>query len=78
MPILLPELGVEVGRFSLWYVRPGEAVTAGDRVAEILIPGLTIDVAAPADGVLRERLALPGDVVHSGQSLGLIEPPADP
>ncbi len=78
MPILLPELGIATGRFSLWYVRPGESVTAGDRVAEILIPGMTIDVASPADGVFRERLVLPGDVVQIGQTLGLIDPPADP
>lgn len=77
VPILLPELGVEAGRFSLWYVRPDEAVSAGDRVAEILIPGVTIDVAAPADGILRERLAMPGDVVRVGQALGRIEPTGD-
>lgn len=74
VPIVLPPLGVEAGRFSLWYVRPDEAVAEGDRVAEVLIPGVTIDVAAPTTGVLRERLALPGDAVRVGQTLGLIEP----
>lgn len=72
VPILLPELGA-AGRLSLWYVRPGERVSAGDRVAEVLIPGVTVDVPAPASGRLGERFALPGDAVGTGQELGTIE-----
>ena len=72
-PILLPDLGAATARLSLWYVRPGEAVYEGDRVAEVLVPGVTFDVAAPTSGVLRERFALPGDAVSPGQELGTIE-----
>jgi pyruvate/2-oxoglutarate dehydrogenase complex dihydrolipoamide acyltransferase (E2) component len=73
VPIVLPDLGSPAARLSLWYVRPGEAVYEGDRVAEVLIPGVVFDVAAPASGVLRDRLALPGDALTAGQELGTIE-----
>jgi pyruvate/2-oxoglutarate dehydrogenase complex dihydrolipoamide acyltransferase (E2) component len=73
-PIALPELGSDRVTFSLWYVRPGERVFEGDRVAEILIPGATFDVPAPANGILTERLALPNDPLAAGQVLGVIRP----
>jgi pyruvate/2-oxoglutarate dehydrogenase complex dihydrolipoamide acyltransferase (E2) component len=71
-PIALPDLGTDRVTFSLWYVRPGERVFEGDRVAEVLVPGATFDVPAPANGVLAERLALPNDPLTTGQVLGLI------
>jgi pyruvate/2-oxoglutarate dehydrogenase complex dihydrolipoamide acyltransferase (E2) component len=72
-PIELPELGSSRVTLSLWYVRPGDVVIEGDRVAEVLIPGATYDVAAPATGKLAERLALSSDVLTTGQILGWIE-----
>ena len=70
--ITLPELGAPGAVLSLWYVRPGDRVYEGDRVAEVLIPGATFDVPAPATGVLGERLALPNDPLTTGQVLGVI------
>lgn len=72
-PIALPELGTPRITFSLWYVRPGDRVVEGDRVAEVLIPGATFDVAAPATGQLTERIALSSDPLIPGQVLGWIE-----
>jgi hypothetical protein len=43
-------------------------------VAEVLIPGATYDVAAPANGVLLDRSALPNDPLSPGQVLGTIQP----
>jgi pyruvate/2-oxoglutarate dehydrogenase complex dihydrolipoamide acyltransferase (E2) component len=48
-------------------------VYAGDRVAEVLIPGATFDVPSPATGTLGERLALPNDALTPGQVLGTIQ-----
>lgn len=73
VPIALPNLGTARATFSLWYVRPGDRVFEGDRVAEVLIPGATYDVPAPANGVLVERLALPNDRLSPGEVLGLIQ-----
>jgi pyruvate/2-oxoglutarate dehydrogenase complex dihydrolipoamide acyltransferase (E2) component len=47
-------------------------VFAGDRVAEVLIPGATVDIPAPVDGVLVDRFAIPNDRVASGQVVGEI------
>ena len=71
--ITLPDLGTARATFSLWYVRPGDRVFEGDRVAEVLIPGATFDVPAPANGVLVERLTLPNDLLTAGQVLGVIQ-----
>ncbi|MDB5311124.1 MAG: branched-chain alpha-keto acid dehydrogenase subunit [Gemmataceae bacterium] len=73
MPICVPELGSPRAVLSLWYVRPGDRVSEGDRVAEVLIPGATFDVTAPASGVLGDRFVLPTDPVATGQTLGMIE-----
>ena len=70
--IELPTLGTDRAIFSLWYVRLGERVYEGDRVAEVLIPGATFDVQAPANGILIERLALPSDPLSVGHVLGCI------
>jgi pyruvate/2-oxoglutarate dehydrogenase complex dihydrolipoamide acyltransferase (E2) component len=71
--ISLPEMGTERVRFSLWYVRVGETVIQGDRVAEVLIPGATVDVIAPATGTLAEQLTFPNDVLVAGQTVGWID-----
>ncbi len=77
VPITLPDLGPARAVLSLWFVRPGERVYEGDRVAEVLIPGATFDVAAPATGTIAERLALPSDPLVTGQVLGTIDPDPD-
>ena len=77
VPITLPDLGSPRPVLSLWFVAPGEHVYEGDRVVEVLIPGATFDVSAPATGVVGERFALPNDVLTEGQILGTIEPDPD-
>ncbi|MGL4422899.1 MAG: lipoyl domain-containing protein [Gemmataceae bacterium] len=71
-PIHAPVLGAS-GRLSLWYVRPGESVYFGDRVVEIVLPGISIDVSAPASGILSDCHHWPGDTISDGQTLGLIQ-----
>lgn len=77
VPIVLPELGSQRCRLSLWFVRAGETVREGDRLAEVNFPGAVVDIASPADGILRERIALAGDALATGQILGTIETPAE-
>jgi pyruvate/2-oxoglutarate dehydrogenase complex dihydrolipoamide acyltransferase (E2) component len=69
----MPEIGAEAPTLSLWFVAPGEAVCAGDRLVEILIGGATIDLAAPASGRLLEKSAWPDDHLTPGQVLGYID-----
>jgi len=74
VPILAPDLGTtEPSRLSAWLVEVGETVREGDRVVELLLPGLTVDVAAPASGRLNAAMATLNALIVAGQTLGTIE-----
>jgi pyruvate/2-oxoglutarate dehydrogenase complex dihydrolipoamide acyltransferase (E2) component len=72
--IVLPELGVrnQPIRVSEWLVEPGEAVSAGDRVVEVLVQGITFDVPAPASGMLTRIERARDTEVSAGDVLGWI------
>ncbi|HZZ80069.1 MAG TPA: biotin/lipoyl-containing protein [Gemmataceae bacterium] len=72
-PIVAPDLGMADVIVSVWYVKPGETVYAGDRVVELLVGGATFDVAAPCAGTLREQCVLPPEGVSVGQVLGFLD-----
>ena len=72
MPILLPDLGTPAATFSLWHIGAGERVTQGERLAEVLIPGVAVELQAPATGTLAEVIARPGDKLANDQPLGFI------
>ncbi|QDT28918.1 biotin/lipoyl-containing protein [Gimesia panareensis] len=76
-PILVPQLESDDQRLSvsLWLMRVGEEVTRGDRIVELLVPGVTFDVAAPCSGTLTSCDCRPGDEVHEGSVLGWIDSP---
>ena len=59
-------------RVSAWLVDVGETVRAGDRLVELLLPGLTYDVAAPVEGWLIEIRAGANREVAPGDVLGCI------
>jgi pyruvate/2-oxoglutarate dehydrogenase complex dihydrolipoamide acyltransferase (E2) component len=69
--IRVPELG-GVAEVCLWYVAVGDRLMPGDRLAELLMPGMTIDLVAEQAGCLHARHALPGDLVHAGDLIGQI------
>ena len=73
VPIRLPDLGTPRAVLSLWYARVGDRVFAGDRVAEVLIPGATVDVPSPAGGVVVTQAVLANDPLTAGQVIGEIE-----
>jgi pyruvate/2-oxoglutarate dehydrogenase complex dihydrolipoamide acyltransferase (E2) component len=73
--IILPELEIEDQPLllSLWLVRRGGRVSAGDSVVEILAGSVTVDLPSPLDGILAETLAAEGDPLTVGQRLAVIE-----
>jgi len=73
-PITLPDLGTggEVIRVSAWLVDIGQAVIAGDRVVEVLVPGITFDLEAGKTGELVEICRAVDAIVESGDVLGWI------
>src|SRR5438270_267345 len=56
-----------------WSKRPGEAVAADEPVVELETDKVTVEVPAPASGVLAEILAKDGETVAPGALLGQIQ-----
>ncbi|MGE3316361.1 MAG: lipoyl domain-containing protein [Planctomycetaceae bacterium] len=73
-PIILPDLGSRSSkvRVSCWLADPGDRIEEGDRVVEVLVPGVTFDVSAPTSGTLTKIEKLPDAVVATGDILGWI------
>lgn len=70
-PVLPPDDGATLQQ---WLVSTGDEVYAGERLAEIVLPGILVSVAAPCSGRLIEIVAGPTATVRPGQVLGRIEP----
>ena len=75
IPIRLPNLGSsdESIRISCWLVDSGDFVEEGDRLVEVLMPGTTFDVQAPAPGIVGRIERTVDAVVAVGDVLGWIE-----
>jgi 2-oxoglutarate dehydrogenase E2 component (dihydrolipoamide succinyltransferase) len=73
VPLLMPDLGLPAGsvRVSLWLVEKGATVSAGDRVVELVADGVTVDLSAPVDGVLKRTLVAEDDPVEAGSRLAI-------
>ncbi|GAC1695469.1 MAG: 2-oxo acid dehydrogenase subunit E2 [Steroidobacteraceae bacterium] len=56
-----------------WLKQPGEPVTANEPLIEIETDKVTVEVAAPASGILREILKHEQDEITPGELLGHIE-----
>ena len=72
-PIILPDLGANAVRLSVWFIDPGDRVYEGDRVVEVLSNGATFDVSSPVTGRFIEKKAHPDDPLVPGQLLGIVE-----
>jgi pyruvate dehydrogenase E2 component (dihydrolipoamide acetyltransferase) len=73
--VLVPPLGQTVDTLTLvsWYKNEGEAVIAGEPLYAVETDKATLDVEAPATGVLRRVMANPGDVVKVLSAIAVIE-----
>src|SRR5207249_3762729 len=70
MPAL--ELAQETGKVLRWIKSPGETVVKGEPLLEIETDKVTVEVEAPASGVLRDVSARVGDVVPVGKTIAII------
>ncbi len=70
MPAL--ELAQETGKVLRWLKAPGDSVRKGEAIVEIETDKVTVEIEAPASGVLRDVTARAGDVVPVGQTIALI------
>ncbi|MFB0527534.1 MAG: biotin/lipoyl-containing protein [bacterium] len=72
--IILPDMGEEVkeATISFWHHDEGDKVTQGEDLVEITTEKASFQVEAPVSGVLSKISAGEGEVVKSGQVLGII------
>src|SRR6266700_6388646 len=73
--ILVPTLGESVSEATIgkWFKKPGDAVAVDEPLVELETDKVTIEVPAPAAGVLAEIAAKDGDTVAVGALLGQIK-----
>ena len=67
-PITLSVAGILLN----WLVEVGDSVQAGDIVAEIEADKATVEIEAPASGLLSAQAAGPGDELVEGATIGMI------
>ncbi|MGH7349360.1 MAG: biotin/lipoyl-containing protein, partial [Candidatus Rokuibacteriota bacterium] len=75
MPAL--ELAQETGKVLRWIKAPGDTVRKGEPIVEIETDKVTVEIEAPAAGILRDVTAQEGDVVPVGHTIALIADPGE-
>src|SRR5215510_8077342 len=75
MPAL--ELAQETGKVLRWMKAPGDAVKQGEPIVEIETDKVTVEIEAPATGILRDVSAQEGDVVPVGRTIAVIAAPSE-
>ncbi|MEZ5118265.1 MAG: lipoyl domain-containing protein [Candidatus Nanopelagicales bacterium] len=70
-PVVSKEPG-STGVVATWFSRDGEAVAAGQVIAELQVDKVSYDVEAPVAGVLRTLVAEEAEVVQ-GDPIARIE-----
>src|SRR6266567_7567900 len=75
--VILPALGMsqDTGKIIQWLKREGERVAKGEPLVEIETDKATVEIEAPADGVLARVSAAAGDDVPVGQVIAAILAP---
>lgn len=75
--IKVPDLGdgASEATFTAWLKQVGDAVRAGDPIAEIMTEKVNLEVESPIDGTLRSQLVKADDIVQSGMVIGAVEAP---
>jgi len=71
----LPDIGegVAEGEIVKWLVKPGDALKEHQAVVEVMTDKATVEIPAPATGVLKETRANPGDVVPVGSVIFVLD-----
>src|SRR5437763_13541112 len=75
--VIMPALGMaqDTGKVLHWRKAPGEAVVQGEPLVEVETDKVTVEIEAPASGVLANVTVAPGDEVPVGQVIAVIQEP---
>ncbi len=73
-PVIMPQLGneIEEAQIDAWAKAPGDSVTKGEMLLTITTPKLTMELEAPATGVLKEILVPADELATVGATLAII------
>lgn len=73
-PVVMPQLGneIEEAQIEAWARAPGERVRKGELLLTITTPKLTMEIEAPASGVLKEILVPADELAAVGATLAII------
>jgi 2-oxoglutarate dehydrogenase E2 component (dihydrolipoamide succinyltransferase) len=79
MDVVMPQLGetVREGTISAWRKRVGDPVSPDEPLFEVETDKVTVDIPAPAAGVLVEILVPAGERVEVGTRLAVVRVPGD-
>jgi pyruvate dehydrogenase E2 component (dihydrolipoyllysine-residue acetyltransferase) len=77
--VIMPALGVaqQTGTLLKWLKAEGQSVSKGEPLMEIETDKATVEIEAPASGVLAHVIAQAGDEVPVGQRIALILAPSE-
>jgi len=67
------DLTIEEAKIVQWIKSVGQAVEAGEGVVEVETDKATLEIEAPASGLLVKILAAEGEVVALGRPVGVIQ-----
>jgi len=73
--IVMPQLGNEIDEAQVdgWLKAVGEKVVEGEQILTITTPKLTMEIEAPASGVLKQIVVDADELASVGATLGIIE-----
>lgn len=73
--IILPQLGneIEEAQVDSWLKSVGDTVSAGEQIVVVSTPKVTLEIEAPAAGVLKAILVEADELAPVGAILGVIE-----
>ena len=74
VPVVMPQLGneIEEAQIDAWAKAVGDRVTAGEELLTITTPKLTMEIEAPASGVVKEILVPADELAEVGRTLAII------
>ncbi|MCX5517882.1 lipoyl domain-containing protein [Kaistia defluvii] len=74
IPLLMPQLGNETTEAELteWLKAVGDPVREGEQILIVTTTKLSMEIEAPATGVLKDIVVPEGDIAEIGATLAII------
>lgn len=75
MDFCLPDLGEGIvqAEFVQWLVKPGDRVSRGQNIAEVMTDKAAVELPSPVDAIIDQLMVAPGETVDIGSPLAKFE-----